>query len=158
MILSSKRIIAYLLAALVAAGAAFSFTGCSSPDASSPSGGAQSGQASDQIVNVTMSVDASAAGGEASEDVAVQVASGSTVFDVLEASGISYNAADSSYGPYVTSINGLAEREHGSSSGWMFTINGDYADSGMSSATVSDGDAVVWVYFVGDEAPASDAS
>ncbi len=82
----------------------------------------------------------------------VSFAQGETVFDVLKrvcsASGIpleySYTPMYGSY--YVEGISHLYEFDCGSTSGWMFQVNGWFPNYGCASYTLSDGDAIVWCY------------
>ena len=56
------------------------------------------------------------------------------------------NARQTSYGVYVSSIGGLAEKEHGSGSGWTYAVNGIEPDRSAASYTLSEGDVIVWSY------------
>lgn len=97
------------------------------------------------LITVSVTVDGSAAGA-GSSSARVTVASGSSVYDALTACGVSVNAQPSAYGMYVSAIGGLAEKEHGGMSGWIYTVNGSEPGVSCSSYTLSDGDAVVWRY------------
>lgn len=105
----------------------------------------QGGVASQDLITVSVTVDGSAAGA-GSSSARVTVASGSSVYDALTACGVSVNAQPSAYGMYVSAIGGLAEKEHGGMSGWIYTVNGSEPGVSCSSYTLSDGDAVVWRY------------
>lgn len=120
----------------------------SSSDSSGTSQGSVSsvGQASSSnaiIVGVT--VDGSAAGGR-SGSVQVSVPMGATVYDALLAAGANVSATSTAYGTYVAGINGLAEREHGGSSGWVYAVNGAEPNVACSAYELSSGDSVVWTY------------
>ncbi len=52
---------------------------------------------------------------------------------------------------YVQSINGLAERAYGETSGWMYSVNGEYPQVGCSSYSLRAGDVVIWHYSTGGE-------
>ena len=69
-----------------------------------------------------------------------------TVYDALEASKIPFEGSKK----YVKSINGLAEKAYGGTSGWTFTVNGDMVMTGCGKYTLSDGDVVVWSYVTGE--------
>ena len=71
---------------------------------------------------------------------------GATVYDALCALGLSVNAQSSQFGVYVAAIGGLAEKEHGGTSGWVFTVNGGRVNVSASSCRLSDGDVVRWSY------------
>ncbi|MFQ7393136.1 MAG: DUF4430 domain-containing protein [Collinsella aerofaciens] len=74
---------------------------------------------------------------------------GATVYDALCALGLSVNAHGSSYGTYVAAIGGLAEKEHGATSGWMYSVNGVAPNTACSNYVLSNGDRVVWYYVTG---------
>lgn len=67
-------------------------------------------------------------------------------FDALVATGLPYSG--SSY--YVSAINGLAEKEHGKYSGWLYSVNGVEPNVGCGSYYLNDGDSVYW-HYQGDE-------
>ena len=96
-------------------------------------------------VRVTLSADASAAGGSSSS-ASLTLEAGSTVYDALAASGISYNAKGTAMGVYVSSILGVAEKEHGGDSGWVYAVNGTEPSRACSSYELADGDVVSWTY------------
>jgi hypothetical protein len=96
-------------------------------------------------VRVSLSADASAAGGSSSL-VPLTLEAGSTVYDALAASGISYNAKGTAMGVYVSSILGVAEKEHGGDSGWVYAVNGTEPSRACSSYELADGDVVSWTY------------
>ena len=49
---------------------------------------------------------------------------------------------------YVRSIGEVAEFDHGSGSGWLYRVNGDFSDANRSSGEylLQDGDRVEWLY------------
>lgn len=67
-------------------------------------------------------------------------------FDALVSTGLPYSG--SSY--YVSSINGLAEFDHGRFSGWLYSVNGVEPGVGCGSYYLNDGDSVYW-HYQGDE-------
>ena len=89
---------------------------------------------------------------------------GETVFDVLrractdnvctdrckycQTGGIqlefAYTPAYGAY--YVEGIHNLYEKDCGSTSGWLFFVNGESATRGCSEVAVQDGDRIEWVY------------
>ena len=71
---------------------------------------------------------------------------GATAYDALCGLGLSVNASNTAYGVYVSAIGGLAEKEHGGSSGWKYSVNGAYPGKSSSAYVLSDGDVVVWQY------------
>ena len=74
---------------------------------------------------------------------------GATVYDVLCACGLSMNASNTGYGIYVSAIGGLAEKEHGGHSGWMYSVNGAVPMTACSNYVLSNGDSVSWYYVTG---------
>lgn len=135
-------------------GGASSGGGQSSDGASSSNGGSapSGGQGSSQqpsYVTVTVSVTSSAVGNPVSSGGTFTFNEGATVYDVLCALGLSVNAHGSSYGTYVSAIGGLAEKEHGGTSGWMYSVNGTSPMTACSNYVLSNGDNVVWYYVTG---------
>lgn len=106
--------------------------------------GTASGTTAD-LITVSITVDGSAAGAGASS-ATVSLAAGSTVYDALVKTGISISASGSAYGMYVSAIGGLAERQHGPMSGWIFSVNGVEPSVACSAYTLSAGDSIVWTY------------
>lgn len=117
----------------------------SSPAPSAPSSGSAASPSRPARITVTITVDGSRAGaGSSSATLSLQP--GSTVYDALAASGVSYNAKSTGYGMYVSSIAGLAEKDHGGMSGWLYSVNGVVPNYACSSYELSDGDSVYWWY------------
>lgn len=145
----SKRFAQVLVAGAFVFAAALGLTACGQQQAEKPaSEPAQEQQAS--TIAVTVKIDSSAVESPVAYDATVEVAEGATVLDALEATGVDFSASASQYGNYVSNIGGLAEREHGSASGWMFTINGDFAEEAADACVLSEGDVVVWEYVAGN--------
>lgn len=119
------------------------------PTGGSASTGSQSGSQQPGYVTVTVSVTSSAVGNPVSSGGTFTFNEGATVYDALCALGLSVNAHGSSYGTYVAAIGGLAEKEHGSTSGWMYSVNGVTPGMACSSYVLSNGDNVVWYYVTG---------
>lgn len=99
-------------------------------------------------VTVSVSVSSSAVGGPVSGGATVTFNQGASAYDALMACGLSVNASNSAYGVYVSAIGGLAEKEHGASSGWMYSVNGTAPAVSCSSYILRDGDSVQWYYTV----------
>lgn len=106
-----------------------------------------SGVSSQQGATVTVSitVDGSSAGA-GSSSATLTLPAGATVYDALASCGVSFNAKATGYGMYVSSIAGLAEKEHGGMSGWMYSVNGSTADIACSSYVLSGGESIYWWY------------
>ena len=128
-------------------------SGASSSGSSSSSSatGTQSGSGSsnsaaqDAKVRVTVTIDARADGGSSSS-YTVSLNPGATAYDALVATGASVNARSTAMGVYVAAVNGYAEKDQGGESGWKYAVNGSYPNYSAGVCTLSDGDAVTWVY------------
>ncbi|MFQ6942624.1 MAG: DUF4430 domain-containing protein [Collinsella intestinalis] len=115
--------------------------------ADKPAGGGQ--KPAPKTVTVSISVDSSAVGGPVSGSGTFTFEEGATVYDALCALGLSIGSQDSIHGVYVSSINGLAEKEHGASSGWMYAVNGKLPNMACSAYKLVDGDSIQWRYVTG---------
>lgn len=126
-----------------------SFDGASSSNGGNASSGGQSGSQESNYVTVTVSVTSSAVGNPVSSGGTFTFNEGATVYDALCALGLSVNAHGSSYGTYVSAIGGLAEKQHGGTSGWMYSVNGATPMTACGNYVLSNGDNVVWYYVTG---------
>jgi hypothetical protein len=76
----------------------------------------------------------------------VEIKKGDTVLSitrrVLDSKGIDYKIRSG----YVVGIDGQNEFDKGPTSGWMFSVNGDFPGIGPGSVTVEDGDYIQWLY------------
>lgn len=120
--------------------------GASSSNGGNASSGSQSGSQESNYVTVTVSVTSSAVGNPVSSGGTFTFNEGATVYDALCALGLSVNAHGSSYGTYVSAIGGLAEKQYGGTSGWMYSVNGTTPMTACSNYVLSNGDNVVWYY------------
>ena len=123
--------------------------GGSASNSGGASAGNQGGSRQPGYVTVTISVTSSAVGNPVSSSGTFTFNEGATVYDALCALGLSVNAHGSSFGTYVAAIGGLAEKEHGGTSGWMYSVNGATPDKACSNYVLSNGDSVVWYYVTG---------
>lgn len=123
--------------------------GGSASNSGGASAGNQDGSQQSGYVTVTVSVTSSAVGNPVSSGGTFTFNEGATVYDALCALGLSVNAHGSSYGTYVAAIGGLAEKEHGGNSGWMYSVNGVTPMTACSNYVLSNGDSVVWYYVTG---------
>ena len=123
--------------------------GASSSNGGSASSGGQGGSQESNYVTVTVSVTSSAVGNPVSSGGTFTFNEGATVYDALCALGLSVNAHGSSYGTYVSTIGGLAEKQYGGTSGWMYSVNGTTPMTACSNYVLSNGDNVVWYYVTG---------
>lgn len=124
-------------------------TGSSSSSATGTQSGSSSAQSEqstqDARVRVTVTIDARADGG-LSSSYTVSLDSGATAYDALVATGAGVNARSTAMGVYVAAVNGYAEKDQGGESGWKYAVNGSYPNYSAGVCTLSDGDAVTWVY------------
>ena len=126
-----------------------SSNGASSSNGGNASSGGQGGSQESSYVTVTVSVTSSAVGNPVSSGGTFTFNEGATVYDALCALGLSVNAHGSSYGTYVSAIGGLAEKQYGGTSGWMYSVNGTTPMTACSNYVLSNGDNVVWYYVTG---------
>ena len=130
-------------------GASSSSSGSSS-SSSSAGGSSQPGTSAPAgTVTVYVSVSSSAVGNPVSDGGTFTFNQGATVYDALCACGLSMNASNTGYGIYVSAIGGLAEKEHGGHSGWMYSVNGAVPMTACSNYVLSNGDSVSWHYVTG---------
>lgn len=123
--------------------------GGSTSNGGGASADSQGGSQQHDYVTVTVSVTSSAVGNPVSSGGTFTFNKGATAYDALCALGLSVNAHGSSYGTYVAAIGGLAEKEHGGTSGWMYSVNGVTPNTACSNYVLSNGDTVVWYYVTG---------
>ncbi len=116
----------------------------SSGDGSSSS----QGSTDSSTVTVSVSVSSSAADGRVSGSATPTFEKGATAYDALCATGLSVTSKNSQYGIYVSAIGGLAEKEFGGSSGWMYSVNGSAPNISCGKYALKDGDRVSWYYVV----------
>lgn len=64
-----------------------------------------------------------------------------TVLDVLKKTGISFSGTN-----YITSINGLSEKDGGKLSGWMYMVDGEVPMQSCDEQTLKDGQYIQWRY------------
>lgn len=123
--------------------------GGSASNGGSVSAGNQGGSEQSGYVTVTVSVTSSAVGNPVSSSGTFTFNEGATAYDALCALGLSVNAYGTSYGTYVAAIGGLAEKEHGAKSGWMYSVNGTAPMTACSNYVLPNGANVVWYYVTG---------
>ncbi|MEG0322468.1 MAG: DUF4430 domain-containing protein [Raoultibacter sp.] len=99
-------------------------------------------------VTVSVSISSSAVGGPVSGGANPTLSVGATVYDALLSAGVSVNAGNGPYGMYVSAIGGLAEKEHGGTSGWKYSVNGVEPGTSCSNYVLKDGDSIQWYYVV----------
>lgn len=131
-------------------GSSASSSGASLSSSSSAGGSSQPGTSAPAgTVTVYVSVSSSAVGNPVSGGGTFTFNQGATVYDALCACGLSMNASNTGYGIYVSAIGGLAEKEHGGHSGWMYSVNGAVPMTACSNYVLLNGDSVSWYYVTG---------
>ena len=63
-----------------------------------------------------------------------------------EQGGFGFTIKETSWGPFVSCIAGKCEGSEGSTSGWMFQVNGNTPMVGAHEYSVHEGDEVVWYF------------
>ena len=111
--------------------------------------GSSSSAQSDANITVSVTVDGSAVGA-GSSSASVSIPAGATVYDALRATGVSINAGNTQFGLYVSSIGGLAEKEHGGTSGWTYYVDGVMPMTSCANYKLAGGESIVWRYVTGE--------
>lgn len=96
-------------------------------------------------ISITVTIDASQVGSSAYTSY-VELPAGSTAYDALLASGAAVNARATSFGTYVAAIDGIAEREHGGMSGWVYAVDGYEPNTSAANYVLTDGSTLTWTY------------
>ena len=80
----------------------------------------------------------------------VTVKNGSSAYDAVKTAcdeqGVHINAVSSSYGIYVAGFNNIDEKDCGSESGWLYSVNGRLPSKSCGKYILSNGDNVVFTY------------
>ena len=90
--------------------------------------------------------DAAPANGIILSTTTVTLSGNESVYDVLCAVCSENAVSLSGSSGYIKSIGGLAERDCGGGSGWLYRVNGTTPGVGCGSYTVVDGDCIEWLY------------
>ena len=145
-----RKLLALLAAMLLTLTVA---SGCSSEStASNTDGNTDNASAETQSaapaeeVAITVTVTGEHDGIEINETTDMSVQAGITALDALQLVCSDVVIEDGDYGPFVTSVNGLANE---GTSGWIYTINYDYVPESADAYTLADGDIVTWSYYIG---------
>lgn len=85
-------------------------------------------------------------GGVILSSKSITVKEGSSVFDVLKSTGLIIGAQSTAMGTYVYSINSLAEKDCGNTSGWIYFVDGKYATTSCSKYILKGGEKISWRY------------
>lgn len=83
-------------------------------------------------------------------NASVTVKNGATAYDAVkkacDENGIILNSTNSSYGVYIAGFNYIDEKDCGSSSGWLYSVNGKTPGKSCGKYTVQNGDSIVFSY------------
>lgn len=120
---------------------------------------------SPETVTVTMSITCDTVKGKGNEKITPSdgiilpeteftLPSGSTAYDCLIKAAKEYKiqiedntqALGNHSNAYIAGINYLYEFDYGELSGWMFSVNGEFADRGCGEYKLSDSDIIRWEY------------
>ena len=124
-------------------------TGCAAPASDSPADKASDASAQQASISVKVVGDSSnVEGAPVSYNDSVTLDEGATAYDALMATGLSVNVTESSFGSFVSAVEGLAGGDHGDMSGWMYEVNDVEAQVAASEYVLSEGDSVRWYYTV----------
>lgn len=103
-----------------------------------------------EVTTLSISIQVIGMNEELLAEQVIQVEEGKTVYDALcvLATQSNLNISTNGFGPYVyvSGINDLKEREHGSSSGWVYMVNNNNIQVGAGQYTIKDKDRIVWYY------------
>lgn len=82
-------------------------------------------------------------------EYSVNVPANSTVLNTMQTAsqaGLNFKTQEFSFGSFITEINGQAQ---GDGKFWTYKLNGVFANKGVSSQTVNNGDTVSWILSAG---------
>lgn len=102
---------------------------------------------------VTLTIDATKGGdGVVTNSKSVALTLGDTVYSLLRrycsSNGILLAAQKSGDGMYVSAIDGVAQFDNGPQSGWIYSVDGAFPQTGCDSYKLKSGDVIRWVYTV----------
>ena len=151
--LGEKKLLAVLCAALLSCALLFGCTAQSTSNASSGNEASSSAavsndapEAPEEEVTISVTVTGEKDGISINDATDMSVAAGVTALDALQLVSSDVIVEESSYGPFVSSIGGLANE---GSSGWTYTVNGEYVAESAGTYILADGDVLAWTYYVG---------
>lgn len=90
--------------------------------------------------------DAAPPSGRFLSTTAVTLSGGETVYDILYAVCKANDIPLGGNSGYIKSIGGLAERDCGGGSGWLYRVNGDSPNVSCGNYKIFDGDRIEWIY------------
>lgn len=78
------------------------------------------------------------------------IADGSTAYDAViiaaSKSGVTVNERNSAFGKYIVGFNGIDEKDCGSQSGWLYSVNGKSPSVSAEKYKLKNGDSIVFKY------------
>lgn len=84
------------------------------------------------------------------ETTSVTLSENATAYDAMKLAcskkGVSVNEKSSSFGVYIVGFNGVDEKDCGSMSGWLYTVNGKSPNVSVSKYNLKNGDSIVFSY------------
>lgn len=116
------------------------------PQVPAPDASGENAAPAPATIRVSVSLTSAAVGNPVSAAGTYTFERGATAYDALCALGLSVNARQSPMGLYVAAIGGLAEKQHGGTSGWKYAVNGADPQVSCAACELHDGDTVVWRY------------
>ena len=143
--MGSKRvaILRAICSVMLVVGCASMLVSCGSQAANT----ADSTSADASTIEVSLRIDGTEGDHGIIYDGTVSVPEESSVYDALVASGVDMKSKSSSgMSAYVSEIDGLAEREGGPTSGWLYAVNGEAGTTSCDKVFLHDGDAVEWAW------------
>lgn len=138
---ASVRLGALVAVALLAIALMGAFVGCSQGASST------SAASSEGTISVNLKVDATDYGSGILYDDDIAIEEGKTIYDALLASGLDLDVGSMSGTVYIDGIGGIVASKVASTSGWLFTVNGETSNVGVDAYTLKDGDKIVFTFY-----------
>ena len=139
--LNTRRLLAIIAAAVILAGVSFAFN-VRTPEEYA----AVSSVSEEYDCTVTLTLDYGEAAGNHAGTYTVGAVKGDSVYDVLRRFASREDIRIDVRGSYVRGIDGVYEFDVSPSSGWMYSVNGEFPMVTATDFYVSDGDEIIWKY------------
>ncbi len=118
------------------------------PQAQPSTSAAQSAPAAKPTIQLSITFPKEVGVGDISQSITIE--EGQTVLEALvafgKANGVPVVYSGSKSMGYVEGVNGCFEFDHGSESGWIYSVNGSKPQKSSGAYKLQDGDKVVWKY------------
>ena len=121
-------------------------TGCAQDETNNEVSQEQTSENVENALDISVQIKSDVANAELDSHYNVVVAEDATALDALKATGVAVTTEQSSYGEYVTGIDGLETGAHGDMSGWIYKVNDDSPTVGADNFELTTGDVVLWEY------------